>query len=366
MTSAGMRERLTGWLSKVSTHDPSALHWARGVLLLDVMLVPLVFFWAYGHEVYVVSALIGAVFSLVTDPGRAYGQRVIRMILFGLFGAGVTALGFWLGGKAWGWLVLVTFAVTLVCGLAIVAGAHALVAGMMLNIWFIITLGIGFGLHQQSHITSHVCAQVLAWAAGSTLWILVTFIVWLVSGRPDAPQPVAELPGDTTPKKLTGPIVAFALIRALALAGAVAIAFGANLTHGVWLPIATVIAMKPSVEQSTVVATQRVIGALIGAVAAGLLLLIPANEHGVRLLAIDHGLQVVALVLLVHAAAVMFFNYALFMAAITAAVLVLEDLFQPSNYSAEGYRVLWTLCGVAIGVAVMLLPQLLARRKAHA
>jgi len=105
---------------------------------------------------------------------------------------------------------------------------------------------------------------------------------------------------------------------------------------------------------------------VLGAVAAALLLLIPANEHGVRLLAIDHGLQVVALVLLVHAAAVMFFNYALFMAAITAAVLVLEDLFQPSDYSAEGYRVLWTLCGVAIGVAVMLLPQLLARRKAHA
>src|SRR5262245_34296455 len=111
MASAGIRERLTDWLSKVSTHDPSALHWARGVLLLAGMLVPLVFFWAYGHEVYVVSALIGAVFSLVTDPGRAYGQRVIRMILFGLFGAGVTALGFWMGGKAWGWLVLVTFAV---------------------------------------------------------------------------------------------------------------------------------------------------------------------------------------------------------------------------------------------------------------
>ena len=42
------------------------------------------------------------------------------------------------------------------------------------------------------------------------------------------------------------------------------------------------------------------------------------------------------------------------------------DLPQPSNYGAEGYRVLWTLCGVAIGVLVMLLAGLLARRTAKA
>ena len=34
----------------------------------------------------------------------------------------------------------------------------------------------------------------------------------------------------------------------------------------------------------------------------------------------------------------------------------------PSNYAAEGYRVLWTLCGVAIGVLVMFLAGLLAKR----
>jgi len=35
-----------------------------------------------------------------------------------------------------------------------------------------------------------------------------------------------------------------------------------------------------------------------------------------------------------------------------------------SGYSAEGYRVLWTLCGVGKGVLVMLLAHLLARRTA--
>jgi hypothetical protein len=363
MAGAGIRERLTRWLSEVSTHDTSALNWARGVLVLDVMLVPLVFFWSWGHEVYLISALFGAIFSFVIDPGGAHGLRVARMAVFGGLGAGLTALGFWLGGQAWGWLMLAAFAVTVVCSLAIVRGVHAFVAGLMLNIWFIIAIGVGFSLHLQTRVTSYVWGQAVAWAAGSALWIAVASIVWLIRRREDeAPQPVAEIPGDMTPRKLSRSIVAFALIRALALSGAVALAFGANLSHAVWLPIATVIAMRPSLEASTVMAVQRLIGAVIGAVAAGLLLLIPANEHGARLVVIDFGLTIVAIVLFVHGAAIRFFNFALYTAAVAAGVLTIGDLTQPSNYSAEGYRVLWTLIGVAIGVAVTLLAQLLSRR----
>jgi uncharacterized membrane protein YccC len=154
----------------------------------------------------------------------------------------------------------------------------------------------------------------------------------------------------------------FAVIRAVAIAGTAALAFGLDLSHGYWMPIAAIVAMKPSLEQSTLVGVQRLAGALIGAAAAALLLLIPANEHGLRLLSITHGLEVVAIVLLMHAAGIRFWNYAIYYGAISAAVLILLDLPQPSNYGAEGYRVLWALCGVAIGVLVMLLAGLLAKR----
>ena len=150
------------------------------------------------------------------------------------------------------------------------------------------------------------------------------------------------------------------------MAGTVALAFGLDLSHGYWLPIAAMVAMKPSLEQATLIAAQRVAGALIGAAAAALVLLIPASEHGIRLFAITLGLEVVALVLLMHGAAIRFWNYAIYTGAIAAGVLILVDLPQPSNYSAEGYRVLWTLCGVAIGVLVMLLAGLLAKRTAKA
>ena len=240
-------------------------------------------------------------------------------------------------------------------------GVHTFVAAVLLNVWFIVALALAFSLHQHAHITNYTWAQVVAWAGGSALWIAVTFIEWLIRGRKDRPQPIAEIPGDTARRALTPPLVAFALIRAIAVAGSAAIGFGLNLSHAYWLPIATIVALKPSLAQSTLVGVQRVAGALIGAGVAVLFLLIPANEHGLRLLAVDFGLEVVAIVLIMHAVAIRMVNYALYCSAIAAAALILVDLPQPSNYSAEGDRILWTLCGVGIAILVMLLAGLLAK-----
>jgi hypothetical protein len=356
------RGRFAGWLSKVFGLNPAGLNWPHGVMILDVMLVPLVVFWAIGHEEYLLSALFGALLAVAADPGGGNGQRASRIAVFALIGAGLTALAFGIGGDAWGWLVLAAFAVTLAGGLAVTFGLHRFVAALLLNIWFIVALGVASSLHHQARITSYTWAQVLAWAGGAALWIAVTFIAWLVQGRADRPQPVAEIPGDTSRRKLTRPLVMFAVIRALAIAGAAAIAFGANLSHGYWLPIATIVAMKPSLQQTTLVALQRLAGALIGAAAAVLLLLIPASEHGLKLLSITHGLEVVAIVLIMHGVAIRLWNYALYCGAIAAAALILVDLPQPASYRAEGDRVLWTLCGAGIGVLVMLLAGLVARR----
>jgi uncharacterized membrane protein YccC len=237
---------------------------------------------------------------------------------------------------------------------------HRFVAGLLLNIWFIIAIAVAAGYHN-AHVTSNTWTQVGAWAAGVALWVALMFLGWLIRGRRDAPPFIAEMPGDTSGRPLTRPVIMFAVIRAAVMAGTVALAFGFNLSHGYWMPIATIVALRPSLEQSTVIALQRLAGALLGAAAAALLLLIPANEHGHKLESITHGLEVVAIILFLHAAAIRFWNYAIYYAAITAGVLTLLDLSQPTDYSAEGYRALWTLCGVAIAVIVMLLAGLLAR-----
>jgi hypothetical protein len=350
------------WLSKVFQLNTAALNWPRAVLFLDVALVPLVVFWSIGYEQYLLSALFGLIFCWLIDPGGAFGPRATRIGVFGLLGAGVTALGFGIGGDSWGWLVLAASGVTLVAGLTITFGIHRFVAALILNIWFIVTIAVAFSLHPHPRITDYTWAQVAAWAGGSALWIVVTFVEWLIRGREDRPQPLAEIPGDTSRQKLTQPMIMFALIRALAIAGAVALSFGLTLSYGYWIAIATIIAMKPSLEQSTLIALQRLAGAVIGSAAAALLLLIPANVTGLHLFAVVHGFEIVAIVLLMHGVATRFCNYALYCAAVAAGVLILVDLPQPGNLDAVGYRVAWTASGVGIGVLVMLLAGLLARR----
>src|SRR6516164_5375179 len=139
------------WPSEVFQLNPAGLNWPRAVMILDVMLVPLVVFWAIGHEEYLVSALFGALLTALADPGGSYGQRVARKTEFAAIGAGLTALGFGIGGDAWGWLVLAAFAVTLVSGLAVMFGVRRFVAGMLLNIWFIVVLALAFSFHHHAH-----------------------------------------------------------------------------------------------------------------------------------------------------------------------------------------------------------------------
>ena len=350
-------------LSRVFKLNPAGLNWPRAVMFLDIALVTLVIFWALGYEQYLLSALFGLLLAALADPGGGYTYRAWRIAVFALIGAGLTGLGFGIGGGSWGWLVLAAFAVTFVAGLAVAFGVRRFVTALLLNLWFIIALGVAFSLHHHVRITSYTWAQVVAWAGGSALWVALTFIGWLIRGRQERPQVVAELPGGTSRLKLTRPLIMFAVIRALGIAATAALAFGLNLSHGYWMPIAAIVAMKPSLDQSTLVGAQRLAGALIGAAAAALVLLIPASEHGLRLLAIARGLEVVALVLFMHGAATRFWNYALYCAAIAAGVLILMDLPQPSNYAAEGYRVLWTLCGVGVGLLVMALAGLLGKHR---
>jgi len=353
------------FLSKVFALNPQGLNWPRAVMFLDVALVPLVVLLAIGKEQYLLSALFGALFAGMVDPGGSYGYRASHLAVFGLAGAAITALGFGIATSGWGWLVLAAFVITLAAGLTIKFGLHRFITALILNTWFFVALVLGSN-HHNAHIADHTWGQALAWAGGTALWIALTFIGWLIRGRKDRPQPIAELPGDTSPRKLTPPLIMFAVLRALGMAGATAIAFGAHLSHADWTPIAAMVAMKPSLNQTGVVAAQRLAGALIGAAAATLLMFIAASEHGLKLISIRHALEVVVIVIYVHGAGIRFWNYAFYTAALAAGTLLAVDLPHPSNYSAEGDRVLYTLIGVAIAVLVMLLGNLLAKRRAGA
>ncbi len=307
---------------------------------------------------YFLSAIFGALFVSLSDPGGKYGPRVGKMAAMAVAGALLTALAFGIGAGPWGWVVLAAFAVTLLSGLAVKYGAHRFIAAYLLNVWFIVALSLPtlLSFHLPGPDSSGLVRpwqQALAWLVGSALWVAVTFIGWLALGRKAVPQPVAEIPGDISPRPLTRPLVLFAVLRGIAVAIAVAISFGLKLPDADWMPIAAIIAMKPSLQQSVLIAEQRVAGTIVGAGVAVLVLLPVANLTA---------LEVIVVVLLALAASIRTMNYAFYTAALAAAVLIIADVPDPSNLSHEGRRILFTLAGVGIAIIVLVLAGLLQKR----
>jgi hypothetical protein len=334
--------------------DRKGLRVQLAVEVVVVLAMPVVVLEVIGQPQYVVTATFAVLFGGLADPGGDLGFRAARLGVFALTGALVTLLGFGIGTAAWELVVLVTLVVTLICGLAVRFGLHRFVAALLLNIWFVIaiTLPVAYKL---DGLSTHAWSQALAWLGGSALWIGFVFIGWLARGRKAVSAPVAEIPGDISPRKLTRPIILFAVIRAIAIAIAVAIPFALKLPEADWMPIATIIAMKPSLEQSTLVAEQRLAGAILGAAVAAVLLLTVHDKHV---------LEVAIVLIFTLGIAIHGVNYALYTAAIACGVLIAIDIPHPTNLSHEALRVLYTFLGVGLAVLVMLLATQLGKRTA--
>ena len=344
-------------LAKVFELNRKGLNVRRALGVLVVMVVPLIVCKALDQELYYVSVAFGALFVGLNDPGGEYGYRLPRMTLNAVAGALLTALGVAIGAGAWGVVVLAAFVVTLLAGLMVKYGLHGFSSAYVLNCWFLVAIAMPVGFHL-SHGHTNALGQALAWLIGAALTIAWTAIVWLARGRTAQAQPVADLiPGSTKPVPLTRPVILFALIRAIAVAIAVAIAFGFHLPDADWMPIACLISMKTSLAQSTLVALQRLAGAIIGAAVAALFLLTVDTKIV---------LEVVTAILGTLAGSIRAVNYALYCAALAAAVLIAEDLPNPTNLGHEARRVLFTFAGVGIAVIVMLLAGLLQKRTAKA
>ena len=351
-------------VAKVFQLNRQGFNLRRGVIMA-VVLGLVIIVGVLPHERRYFLTVIFAVLCLsVGDPGGTYGYRLPRMAVVAAAGALLTALAFGIGGGAWGFVVLAAFVATLLGGLAVKYGLHRFVAAYILNVWFVVALGLPTllsfslpGLFGSGLVHTEPWKQALAWLTGSALWIAYTFIMWLARGRTEQAQPVAEVPGDISPRPLTRPVVLFAVIRAVALSIAVAISFGLQLPHAYWMPVAAIIAMKPSLQQSTFIAEQRVAGTVVGASVAALVLLAVDNRTA---------LEVVIVVLLALAGSIRFVNYAWYSAAMAAAILIAMDVPNPSNLADEGWRILFTFAGVGIAVIVMFVADRLQKHTAKA
>jgi uncharacterized membrane protein YccC len=341
-------------LTKIFEVNPQGIKLVRGVVVIVAMLIPLAVMSAIGLEKYWLSLVFAMLFCALSDPGGSYGRRFRSMAAVGLIGGALTALGFAIGGGPWGLVVLAAFVVTLGAGLSLRYGKHGFTAGLMLDSWFLVAISEPAGAHLTA-ATSGWWEQALAWLVGAALWIGLTVVMWVLRGRQSQDPHFPEVPVDMTSTTLGRPEILFAVIQALAISISVSIAFGLHLPNADWMPIATLVAMKSSLNQATLAAEQRIAGAVMGALIAALFLLTVDNKHV---------LQVVVVVLGAFAASFRAATYALYCAAMAALVLIAEDVTHPTNLSAEGRRVLFTFLGLGIGIAVIGLATVIQKRSA--
>jgi len=261
---------LRAYVANVFALNTKAVNVPRAVAVAGLVLITLVVTSALHQQRYFLSVAFGLLFVALSDPGGEYLPRLRRTAVVGLIGALLTAAGYAIGGDAWGFVVLAVFAVTVLSGLVVNIDVHALVAGGLLNVWFVITLSAAAGL--PADVSTQPWNQALAWLIGAATAIALITALWLGRGRSRRPSPLPEIPDDLPPIKLSRPILAFVLIRAIAVSGAAAIAFGLHLTDADWMVIATLVAMKPTLQQSTLRGVQRLAGTALGAAIAAVFL----------------------------------------------------------------------------------------------
>jgi len=343
------------WLKEIFEVKRDGINVTRGVVTVGMFLIVLLVVVLVGEEKYWENVTFGALFVALSDPGGAYAARLRPMVSVGLGGAFVTGLGYAIGGEAWAIVVLAAFVITLLCGLTIKFGVHTFTAALLVNSWFLVAIAVPEGHHWDT-ASSGWWRQALAWLVGGALFIAVSFVGWLLKGRREQATHFPEISG-TKPTALTRPVVLFMVIRALAIAIAVAIAFGFALPNADWMPIATLVAMQSTLDQAALASEQRFVGALFGALLAALFLVSVTNHRA---------LEIVIVILAGVAGAFRSANYAIYCICMAAVVLIIDDVSNPANHSAEGRRVLFTFLGLGIGLVVLVLAGLIKKHSTKA
>jgi len=337
-------------VSRLFVINRKGINVPRALVTIGIFFIVLLVVVLVGEEKYWENVTFAALFVGVSDPGGPYGARLRTMTWVALGGAFVTGLGYAIGGGPWLIVVIAAFVITFLCGLTIKFGVHAFSAALLVNSWFLVAIAVPEGHHWHA-ASSGWWEQALAWLVGAAFFIALTFVGWLVKGRKEQATHFPEISGNTQ-TALTRPVVLFFVIKALAIAIAVAIAFGFSIPNADWMPIATLVATQATLGQAALASEQRFVGALFGALLAALLLFTVDNRRA---------LEIVIVIFATVAAAFRGANYAIYCIFMAAVVLIVDDVSNPTNHSAEGRRVLFTFIGLGIGLVVLVLAGLIKK-----
>jgi hypothetical protein len=324
-------------------------NWGVGLRVVVALFVPLIVLGALGLTQYWPGVSFGVLFVGISDLftlKAPIGYRMWRLGIITLAGALLSALGLVLGVN-WELAVLGTFVISLLLGASLAWGKLAAFGAYLLNIWFVVSLSFHGGAAQ-------ALPQGLAWLIGGAFYMLLALVRFERQPSPsEAAQGTAPM---QSPKSLfatyfalfrfTSPPFRFVLLKALAVTVGTAIGLGIGIPYAHWIPVYTLVVLQPDYEQTLNIFWQRLIGTIVAAALAAVLLVGVHNQY------------LLAVILIVSAfigAAMHEVNMLFYIFFSTVTILLLLDLSTPGSLTDVWARMLNVFIGALIAVVVVFL-----------
>ena len=298
-----------------------------GVVAIAIVVVFVAIFGTVG-----MTAGLAALFVIMADQPGSIRDRIVAVLLMTGFGALIAMVAVWAGTSNIWAATLLTFIVTGVATLVSGFGPGAAVRGLLLSIWAIVALTFGGD-------TETAVQLAVAFASGGAI---AAVILWLRSRS--SPEPAMEAETAASTRTLgdlaRSPLGWFSLLRASAVA--LAMALGALLfpDHAIWAALTVVLVMKSKAGEAVAAGILRTFGTVAGVVAAEVVL---GSSGGP-----DAALLIGFFIAAFGMAAFKKVNYALFVLFLTALLVLSQALIGESADTAAIDRLLATILGAAI------------------
>jgi hypothetical protein len=325
---------------------------ARGARVALAMLPPLVTIANLGHSRVgsnvAVGTLLGVLFVAPCDQGSSLRIRVEAMTAASLVGTLVVGLGSWFG-EPWWVAVPVLGVTTFLSGLLPLSGTVVAQVGTTLTVLVAFALGRDGG-------PATAVPTALGYVLGGILFLALVFVssalgwlLHLLGGGPGAASTPTTVTRLSTPATGRAPVVRLALLRAVGTALVSGAAWGSGIPYPQWAVIVVILSVRPDQMAALRLTTRRVVGTVLAAGLADLVLHVLPDPVVLAGLAVGSEFLAVT---------VQNVNFTAFVFFFTLTLLLLGRPTQGSEHAA--LRVATTLVGALVALCISALAAWLA------
>ena len=323
---------MTAHLRALLRFDLAAVDPGKGLLGLSSVLAFAVFVALFG-SVGMVAAL-ATVFIILSDQPGPLRTRAVTVVAMTAAGSLIGLIGAWAGTEHIAVAVALTFVVVTAATLAAAYGLDYALRGMLLAVWAVLAVSLAGQAETATELA-------LAFAGGG---LVAAAAIWL-RARGDTEPPVvqeAKLVARNIEGVVRSPLGWFALMRGTAAATALWMGIVLFPDHPVWASLTVIVVMKPRPGETTLVGLLRTAGTLVGVLIAEMIILVGGDQTTVLLV----GFLLAAFGM----AALQRVNYAVFVACLTAMLVLADELALGTGEATAGDRLLATLLGAALAL----------------